>query len=347
MADKENQWEDSDIEYSQSEEEFSDDIDESQNDDVLQDEDSYSDNEYDEEYDDDEDNQPKKNNLVPIIMIVLLLLLAGIVGFVLFSGKGSGSNQAATADNQIVQNQEASVIPQNPEEQNNQKPDENMGDEFFNETQGDSSGMMNVNFNESGETDVISNNPDGGEIVATVTNNPQNNEISVQNPEPANTKPAQGNNPELTEDLFAQDNNTIVVAYDKKTRSNPFKPPVVKSNDNFDVIEGLDVEIIEPPTTVTTDENLSKLLQTQISGILYDSQSPSAIVNLNGMDQFVKVGDTISGYKIQSITQNQVQISYKNNSYVASVGELFTKGALEKVTAVDNLENKFAGRYKN
>ena len=81
--------------------------------------------------------------------------------------------------------------------------------------------------------------------------------------------------------------------------------------------------------------------------ILYDEENPSAIVNLNGMDHFVKAGDVVSGYTIDSITKDKVQVSYKNNSYVASVGELFTRGSLDKQRAVVNLENKFAGRYKN
>ena len=96
-----------------------------------------------------------------------------------------------------------------------------------------------------------------------------------------------------------------------------------------------------------SDENLTRLLQTQISGILYDEVSPSAIVNLNGVDQFVKIGDTVAGYTIESITKDKVQITYKNNTYVASVGELFTRGVLEKKRAVADLENKFAGRYRN
>ena len=144
-----------------------------------------------------------------------------------------------------------------------------------------------------------------------------------------------------------EENNAIMVAYDKDSRVNPFKPPVDTSGGTFDSIDGIDVEIIEPPTESVEDPNLTKLLQTQISGILFDDVSPSAIVNLNGIDQFVKMGDVISGYTIESITKDKVQINYKNNSYVASVGELFTRGALDKQRAVADLENKFAGRYRN
>ena len=92
---------------------------------------------------------------------------------------------------------------------------------------------------------------------------------------------------------------------------------------------------------------MTKLLQTQISGILFDNESPSAVINLGGVDYFVKAGDTISVYTVNDISKNQVQITYKNNSYVASVGELFVRGKLESQPAIVNIENKFAGRYKN
>ena len=66
---------------------------------------------------------------------------------------------------------------------------------------------------------------------------------------------------------------------------------------------------------------------------------------LNNQDYFVKTGDVISGYTIKKITKDQVQINYKNNSYVASVGQLFSKGSLD-TPAVANIEHKFAGRNK-
>ena len=140
-----------------------------------------------------------------------------------------------------------------------------------------------------------------------------------------------------------------MVAWNKAARQNPFKPPVIQQafDDKYENMDGMQFEIIEPPTRLVPDKNIEKLLQTQISGILYDESSPSAIVNLAGKDEFVKIGDEISGYKIKKITRNKVEISYKNNTYVASVGELFVPGKLEAQPAVANLNNKFAGRYKN
>ena len=144
-------------------------------------------------------------------------------------------------------------------------------------------------------------------------------------------------------------NDSIMVAWNRAARQNPFRPPVFERSggDNYEQVGDVQFEIIEPPTRLVPDENLTKLLQTQISGILYDEESPSAIVNIAGVDQFVKAGDEISGYKIRKITNSKVEISYKNNTYVASVGELFTRGRLEARPAVYNLTSKFAGRYKN
>ena len=214
-----------------------------------------------------------------------------------------------------------------------------LANSFFNNASNESSDMMSVNFNENGETNVVTGE---GENVQTATVTDVSSSDGVSETDLFENQDSQtGSNNE--------DNNSIMVVYNKASRLNPFKPPVVdRSLDQaYETINNTQFEIIEPPVTSVPDENLTKLLQTQISGILYDTESPSAIINLNGLDQFVKTGDTISGYKIESITKDKVQISYKNNSYVASVGELFTRGSLEKQPAVVNLENKFAGRYKN
>lgn len=144
-------------------------------------------------------------------------------------------------------------------------------------------------------------------------------------------------------------NSSIMVAWNRAARQNPFRPPLFdRANDGkYEQVGDVQFEIIEPPSKLVPDENLTKLLQTQISGIMYDKNSPSAIVNIAGRDQFVKIGDVVSGYRIKNITNSRVEISYKNNTYVASVGELFTRGRLESKSDVANLKNKFAGRYKN
>lgn len=318
MVDKENQWDD--IEYSDNEAP-------EQGYDNSGDE--YSEQDYDnyDDYDEEDDGQrtKKKSNQLPLLIIALLLL--GLAGFLVVS-KMSANKETMEANADAASQSGMEMVADGGMSQG-----EDMGDSFFEQAGGTSEDMMSVDFNENGDAQVTTND-ENGEIVATVKEN-NGDDLFGSSDDELGLDPS-------------KENNDIIISYDKAARENPFKPPVYeKTVDKNVTIDNTQFEIIEPPTTSIPDENLTRLLQTQISGILYDEHSPSAIVNLNGMDSFVKVGDTISGYTIQAITRDQVQINYNNNSYVASVGELFTRGVLEKQRAVANLEKKFAGRYKD
>ena len=309
MVDNENQWED--IEYSDGvngtgyDADIDDDYEEQ----------GYSSQgnqeEYEEDYEEYEGSStPQKKGGGSAILLLLLIVLI-VVGFFVFKNR---QNDSAPVVNQASQETMA--------QQNTDSSE--MGDYFFNEANGNSSDMMSVNFDQNGNTNVVTQS-DQGEVVATVTETPAANaDVNVN----------------------GEEENAIMVSYSRPVRSNPFKPTDVAKGQNPN-LNNSGFEIVEPPVASVPDENLTKLLQTQISGILYDEESPSAIVNLNGMDQFVKVGDNVGGYLIEGISRNQVQISYNNNTYVASVGELFTRGSLEENQAVVNLENKFAGRNRN
>lgn len=54
---------------------------------------------------------------------------------------------------------------------------------------------------------------------------------------------------------------------------------------------------------------------------MYDARRPSAIVNIDGVDQLVRVGDILSGFEFISITRNKVVIRSDDNIYRASVGQ--------------------------
>jgi cytoskeletal protein RodZ len=330
MVDNENQWED--IEYSESQDDAQDysygedDTDNSIQQDGFEeqaDESNFQYNDYDEEdngdeeYDEDTSSEKKRSQLPLIILALILLIVAGAVAI----PKIMHNKEVQQANSQVGQTDEQS------------QADADNANAFFDENNNANSDMVSVDFNENGSSNV---NIDGQDT-ATVSDVSPNDGIKGS-------------------DLFENDTNNdqgnsdIMVVYNKVNRLNPFKPPVAQKSTQgapFETINNTQFEIIEPPVESVEDENLTRLLQTQISGILYDDVSPSAIVNINGMDQFVKAGDVVSGYKIQKITRDKVQISYKNNSYVASVGELFIRGSLDKQRAVANLENKFAGRYKN
>ena len=283
------------------------------------------------EYDDDDEQPRKKSN--PLLVIIIFLLLLGLAAFIAVP-KFMANNAASVADNNSNQNVGFEQQNDNRQEQNS----DDLANSFFDAAGGENSDMMSVNFNDDGAANVTTGEGEEAQT-ATVTEAPDEN-IAVGNDLFENQENANESE---------QENNAIMVVYNKASRMNPFKPPVIEKTEEepFELINNTQFEIIEPPTASVPDENLTRLLQTQISGILYDDESPSAIVNLNGLDQFVKIGDVVSGYKIEDITRDKVQISYKNNSYVAAVGELFTRGSLEKQAAIVNLENKFAGRYKD
>lgn len=289
----------------------------------------YEDEDGEEDDEEEENSEPssQKKNIIPLIIIVVVLLLVGL--FVLVPKL---SNNGVTVNNVSVTNKTDKTV-QNTND-NQQSPSTSDADAFFGESGENDNNMMSVDFN----------NPD--QSVNVTTGEGENQQVATV----SEAQPGEGIN---ENDLFAeqpsQENDSIMVVYNKASRSNPFKPPVTidTAETPFETINNTQFEIIEPPVTSVQDEHLTKLLQTEISGIMYDEKSPAAIVKIEGIDQFVKVGDVVSGFKIVNITNDKVQISYKNNSYVASVGELFTKGSIDLKPAVVNLESKFAGRYRN
>ena len=329
MVDNENQWED--MEYSDN---GDDGYEDSYADDEYSDDQGY---EYEEDYDEESDYEPsRKSGGSPIIAVLLLLILLGTGGYFAYT-KFAPSD--AGQSEYVAQQDNAFGMPDGQSQGSN----DDLADSFFAEAGGESSDMMSVDFNSNGETNVTTG--EGVDAsVATVSDVAPSEGVS----EGDLFENTQTSSETETESL-GEENNSIMVTYNKAARINPFKPPVLEGSQNsaYDALNNTDFEIIEPPAQSAPDENLTRLLQTQISGILYDEENPSAIVNLNGLDHFVKAGDVVSGYTIDSITRDKVQVSYKDNSYVASVGELFTRGSLDKQRAVVNLEQKFAGRYKN
>ncbi|MCD7780477.1 MAG: hypothetical protein LUH05_07390 [Candidatus Gastranaerophilales bacterium] len=331
MADKENnQWEDTEYIDEENENQEYSDYNQQELDSEYEEDDTEDYDDYDQDTYEESPSSGKKKS--PLIILLILLLLLGVIG-ALAVPKLMGNN-----GNSTVNNNESKL--NNPGMEQQQNNSENLADSFFDAAGGENSDMMSVDFNDNGEINLSEGNENDSNV-ATISYAPDSEGDS------SNSDLFENQEQSVSDDN--QGNDAIMVVYNKATRQNPFKPPIEEKskNDSFETLDDVQFEIIEPPTASTPDENLTRLLQTQISGILYDNESPSAIVNLNGIDRFVKVGDVVSGYKIVSITNDKVQISYKNNSYVAAIGELFTRGSLEKQAAIVNMENKFAGRYKN
>ncbi len=121
---------------------------------------------------------------------------------------------------------------------------------------------------------------------------------------------------------------------------NPFVPYREIGNDtSHDVPE---FTLIEPPEMLNEGSDAARVMDTVVSGILYDKFSPSAILNIEGNDYLVKKGDTVNGYKIITIAEDAVSVKLGANVYKAGIGEILTEGTLN-YNDVSNLNNKFGG----
>lgn len=139
------------------------------------------------------------------------------------------------------------------------------------------------------------------------------------------------------------DKDTVLVSIGGGGRENPFLPYKEKKvvSGNYD---NLGFELVEPPSMSIPDPMAEELMQTTISGIMYDTRNPSAIVNINGEDQLVRRGDRLYGFSILDITRDKVVIKSGSNIYRASVGQSITNEGVN-INEVANLQRKFGGRY--
>ena len=133
---------------------------------------------------------------------------------------------------------------------------------------------------------------------------------------------------------------SVIVPVSAGGRVDPFMPYMQKEA----LAKQPKFELIAPPTTIPeADPVVDELVQTTISGIMYDQARPSAIVNFGGEDQLVHKGDVVKGYNIVNITKNSVVIKYKNNIYQATVGQSLDDGV--NLNPVSGLSNQFGGVY--
>ena len=100
--------------------------------------------------------------------------------------------------------------------------------------------------------------------------------------------------------------------------------------------------LVEPPEVINENSDAARLMDTIVSGILYDKYSPSAILNIEGNDYLVKKGDVVNNYKIVSIGQDAVTVKLGTNTYTAGIGEILTEGTIH-YNDVSNLNKKFGG----
>lgn len=101
-------------------------------------------------------------------------------------------------------------------------------------------------------------------------------------------------------------------------------------------------ELVAPPEVLDENSDAARVMDTIVSGILYDKYSPSAIINIEGNDYLVKKGDVVNNYKVLNIMQDSVTVQLGKNVYKAGIGEILTEGTLNH-NVVSNLNNKFGG----
>ena len=128
------------------------------------------------------------------------------------------------------------------------------------------------------------------------------------------------------------------------TKANPFVPS--RNLDAKNVVPDVPTyDLVEPPEMINVNSDAARVMDTIVSGILYDKYSPSAILNIEGKDYLVKKGDVVNNYKVMSIMKDSVTVKLGSNVYKAGIGEILTEGTLN-YNDVSNLNNKFGGVRK-
>lgn len=104
-------------------------------------------------------------------------------------------------------------------------------------------------------------------------------------------------------------------------------------------------DLIAPPDFSESNNDVAKIMDTVVSGILFDKYSPSAILKIEGEDYLVKKGDVVHNYKVVNIAKNSVTVQLGKNTYQAGIGEILTEGSV-KHNDISNLNKKFGGEQR-
>lgn len=136
-------------------------------------------------------------------------------------------------------------------------------------------------------------------------------------------------------------NKSVISIPKGMVKANPFVPyrDITESGVINDVPT---YNIVAPPEVINENSDAARVMDTLVSGILYDKFSPSAIINIEGSDYLVKKGDVVNNYKVINITQDSVTVQLGSNTYKAGIGEILTEGTVNH-NDVANLKNKFGG----
>lgn len=150
--------------------------------------------------------------------------------------------------------------------------------------------------------------------------------------------------------IAGQDDKMVAMVVEDSGRANPFQPfHEVKKDEKkstFDLQKAkLQYDLVDPPNAAQANSEAERVLTTKVSGVMYDAQSPSAILNIEGSDYLVRSGDVVNGYKILAISPSVVTVQLGTNVYKAGVGELLVTDGIQYNT-ISNLDKKFGGAKK-
>ena len=127
-------------------------------------------------------------------------------------------------------------------------------------------------------------------------------------------------------------------------KSNPFVP--YRNIDGTDFVSDVPkYDLVAPPEIIEETSDAARVMDTIVSGILYNKFSASAILNIEGNDYLVKKGDKINNYQILDIQKDNVTVKLGKNTFKAGIGEILTEGEINK-NIVSNLDKKFGGEKR-
>lgn len=141
--------------------------------------------------------------------------------------------------------------------------------------------------------------------------------------------------------LMQDKSKQVVIPVTNGGRVNPFMP----YNSALANAKPPEFDLIPPPLEVPeSDPFVESMVSTKISGIMYDSQRPSAIINCGGSDHLVHKGDKVQGYQVIDITKDRVVLKYGSNIFRATVGQAIGGNGVV-FNEVSNLNRQFGGAY--
>lgn len=190
--------------------------------------------------------------------------------------------------------------------------------------------------------DDIMVEPGSADIANTPETKPEKNK--------KDNKPDKSDNSDQVDVIAGQNDKMVAMVVEDSGRANPFQPyHEVKKEEKkstFDLQKAkLQYDLVDPPNAAQINSDAEKVLTTKVSGVMYDTESPSAILNIEGSDYLVRSGDVINGYKILAISPSVVTVQLGANVYKAGVGELLATDGIQYNT-ISNLDKKFGGAKK-